>query len=144
MPDLKKLNSKKIFVDADTFVALCNQDDPNHENAILLSKEISLSNLKLITSDFAFGEAVTVISQKVGKKKAEEFIDFVKTGEIKLMRNNEERENEAIVWFKKFASKNTRFTDCLNMAIMKELRINTILSFDIHYKKAGFKRLGIH
>lgn len=51
------------------------------------------------------------------------------------------QEGASIELFNKISSKNTRFTDCLNMAIMKELKINTIFSFDKHYKQAGFKLL---
>ena len=50
---------------------------------------------------------------------------------------------KALDIFKKQTSKNSRFTDCINMAIMKEKGLDTIFSFDEQYKKNKFKRFGI-
>lgn len=133
----------KVFIDADAFVAIWDKKDSNHKKVLFLVTKLDELEIKVFTSDFAFGEVITIISQNAGKKKALSFIKYITTSEIGIERNTEEREDRAIEQFKKFASKNTRFTDCLNMVIMKELGIDTIFSFDKHYKKAGFNRFGI-
>lgn len=134
---------KTIFIDANAFVALADTTDSNHHQALTLSKILKKKNYRLCSSDFAFGEAVTVISQKLGHRKAIIWIEEFLQSNIIIERNSPKREGRAIEFFRQATTKNVRFTDCLNMAIMEERGIKEIFSFDKHYKKAGFRRLGI-
>ena len=135
--------NKKLFVDADAFVALNYLDDSSHNKAVVLSQEVKDLNISLITSDPAFGEAVTVISQRGGLDLAVAFAEDILGGEIEIIEVDSSLRRRALDIFKKQTSKNSRFTDCVNMAIMKERGLNTIFSFDIQYKKNKFKRFGI-
>jgi len=60
----------KILIDADAMVALVNPDDPSHAIAEKLGGEIDGRGVKVIISDPAFGEALTVISQDTSLEKA--------------------------------------------------------------------------
>lgn len=132
---------KKILVDADAFVALRLIDDPSHKQAVVLSKKFE--GIDLLTSDPAFGEAMTVISQETDITSAVEFAVDTLRGPIGIVEVDSSLRVEALDIFSKQTSKNLRFTDCINVAIMKREGIDTIFSFDKHYKKSGFKRFGI-
>lgn len=134
---------KKLFIDADAFVALVNQRDSNHLKATILGDEIKEQAIPLITSDPAFGEAITVISQDVGLSKAVSFAERTLAAPIEIIEVNAALRRKALDIFKRQTSKNSRFTDCINMAIMQEQGLNLIFSFDIQYKKNKFKRFGI-
>lgn len=134
---------KKLFVDADAFVALVRPDDSNYLKAKSLSEEISGLDVELITSDPAFGEAVTVISQKVGLREAIQFAEKILRDQIEIIEVDSSLRRSGLDIFKKQTSKNSRFTDCINMAIMQERGLDTIFSFDIQYKKNKLKRFGI-
>ena len=135
--------TKKILIDADAFVALNYLDDSSHNRAVALSQEVKDSNIPLITSDPAFGEAVTVISQRGGLELAAAFAEDILGGEIEIVEVDASLRRKALDIFKRQTSKNSRFTDCINMAIMEEKKLNTIFSFDVQYKKNKFKRFGI-
>ncbi len=134
---------KKILVDADAFVALVDQFDPNYKKAVSTRDEIDRQKFVLITSDPAFGEAVTVLSQNTSLQTAVQFAEEVLKSEIEIIEVDSVLRREGLDIFEKQTSKNSRFTDCINMAIMKKMGLNTIFSFDIQYKKNKFSRFGI-
>lgn len=132
-----------ILIDADAFVALNYLDDPSHNRAVALSQELKDLNISLITSDPAFGEAITVISQRGGLDLAIAFAEDILSGDIEIIEVDSSLRRKALDIFKKQTSKNSRFTDCVNMAILKERGLQTIFSFDIQYKRNKFQRFGI-
>lgn len=136
-------SGKKIFIDADAFVALNLEHDSNHEKALIVNQLVVKKGFLLITSDPAFGEAITVISQKSELEQAILFAESILSSDIEIIDVDLVLRMQALDIFKKQTSKNSRFTDCINMAIMKEKDLSTIFSFDEQYKKNKFKRFGI-
>jgi len=132
---------RKVLVDADAFVALVYAKDANHDAAAGVIE--SLLDTQLVASSYAYGEAVTVISQKAGRTTAVKFIhDTNESPTVVLDASfNFRRRGEEV--FRRQTSKNVSFTDCINMAIMEDWGIKEIFSFDKIYRKNGFKRLGI-
>jgi len=133
---------KPRFIDSDVFVSLANKTDANHRWATEVSQALARRDIPLITSSYVFGEAVTVISQQLGHKTA------MATGatiiqSIPIIDPDEDVRLRAFELFGNQTSKNVRFTDCINMTLMKDLKIKEILSCDKHYKKNGFLRLGV-
>lgn len=137
------VKTKVLLVDADAFVALVDPFDSSHKKAVEYKEEIKLQRLVLITSDPAFGEAITVLSQNTSLQTAIQFADEILKSETEIIEVDSVLRKEALGIFKKQTSKNSRFTDCMNMAIMKKMGLNTIFSFDIQYKRNKFKRFGI-
>jgi len=134
---------KKLFIDADVLVALNDKSDNNHQKAVTLVSLVSVARTPLITSDPAFGEAITVISQNVSHKQAINFAIGTLSSQTEIVEVNSGLRQQGLEIFEKQTSKNSRFTDSINMAIMKNEKLDTIFSFDEHYKKNGFKRFGI-
>ena len=135
--------TRKILVVADAFVALNDRNDTNHKKAKELVIDVINNETELIVSDPAFGEAVTVISMNAGLLAAIKFAEDTLGSSIEIIEVDSELRREGLDIFKKQTSKNSRFTDCINMAIMKKMGLKTIFSFDVQYKKNKFKRFGI-
>lgn len=131
----------KAFIDADVFIAIANEVDANHELAFKLSKIIAEKHISLITSNFAFGEAITVVSQKIGLAKALKMATDIQNSTISIIEVDRANREKALRKFALQSSKNTRFTDMINMVLMDELEIEVIFSFDEHYPKNGYKLL---
>lgn len=130
-----------VLIDADAFVALSKKNDTNHFKAQKISKLLCKSGVIFVTTNYVFSEVVTVLSQKVGHHESIKFIEDIKSekSDIQLIWINDELEKLAIEIFKKQTSKNISFVDCLNMAVLKKYKWNTIFSFDKNYEKNGFK-----
>lgn len=132
----------RVFVDADAFVAAANKKDPNHKKALRLGKLLAQAKVVKLTSDFAFGEAVTVVSQKVGHIQAVR-MGYDIQGGATIVDSTQIHREKALEKFSKQTTKNARFTDMVNMVLMDELKIDTIFSFDEHYPKSGYKLLSV-
>lgn len=134
----------RLFVDADHFVAVANKTDKNYGRALRLSSLATQAQIPFIaTSSYSLGEAITVISQRVGHQPAVKFAHALAESDLIIIDVSREQREAGLLIFEEQKSKNVSFTDCVNMALMRELGIDTILSFDEDYKKNGFIRFGI-
>ena len=131
----------KVFIDTDAFVALADEDDPHYLLACELNLLLEKGNYSAYTSNFTFGETVTVISQNTSHNLAVAFGEKLLQSEIMIIDANRKQEILAMKKFAAAKSKNVRFTDFVNMVLMEELGLSTIFSFDKHYKQAGFSLL---
>ena len=57
---------RKVFIDADAFVALAREDDANHKRAASSLQHLIKQSVVFITSNYVFAESVTVISMRMG------------------------------------------------------------------------------
>lgn len=131
----------KVFVDTSVFVSLADNSDPNHENAIRLSEIIAKNKTSLYTSSDVIGETLTVISRKLGKNETHKFYRTYLCGVIKEIFIDKYIHNQTRDFFFKIKSKNISFIDCSSVIVMKRNKIQTIFSFDEHFKKMGVKLL---
>ena len=131
---------RKIFVDADAFVALAREDDTNHKQAVSSLQHLIKQSVVFTTSNYVFAESVTVISMRMGHAAAVRFIEAMQSDESNylLQRTTDVIDEAAIRIFKEQTSKNTSFVDCTNMAFLKQFHMDAIFSFDGVYKKNGF------
>ena len=131
----------KVFVDTNVFLAIRNENDPTHKKAVELLKFIKDHKVKIYTSSDIIAESLTVISMKLGKKIALEFLDEVGDN-AKEIFVDESIHKQTRLYFKKVKSKNISFIDCSSVIVMKRNKIDVIFSFDEDFKKMGIKLLG--
>ena len=140
---MKLFMENSIFIDSNVFIAELNENDTLHSRAKSLLERIESQNLSSITSNFVISEAITVLSQRVGKNVAVSFADFIynKDASIDIIAIDREIELEGLAYLKRLKSKNVSFCDCATMAILKIYNIKNIATFDkdFHMKNARFK-----
>ncbi len=124
-----------IFVDSDAFVAFVKKDDSNHEKVKQIFNALQDKSVTFYTSNYVFAESVTIISQRIGKDTAMQFIESLKAKDtlFSIVWVTKEIEEKAIEIFKKQSSKNVSLVDCSNMAIIETNNFNGIFSFDRSY-----------
>ncbi|MDP4011741.1 MAG: PIN domain-containing protein, partial [Candidatus Roizmanbacteria bacterium] len=88
-------------------------------------------------------EVATLLSQRIGKDISLQFLDSIHAANTTFIYPNELLINKAEIIFRAIPSKNVSYADCISFAIMEQYNIRWVLSFDIHFKKQGFKRVGI-
>lgn len=132
----------KVFVDTNVFVALSDERDSTHGKAISLKDKLKIKAVKLFTSSDVIGETLTVMSKKLGKKKAVDFFNKFKDYGIKEIFISEDIHKEARKFFAGVKSKNVSFIDCSSAIVMKKYKIEAIFSFDEDFKILGVKLIG--
>lgn len=133
----------KTLIDADAIVSLRNSEDNGNNWAREISRFLDENQYRVYLTGFVYGEVLTVLSMQVGLENAIGIESFICDYGIIMIDVDEVLRKEGLKWFSKQTSKNSRFTDCVNMAVMEKYGIKYVFSRDAHYKKNGFVRLGI-
>jgi len=130
----------KVFVDTSGFKAIIDKEDDFHEESILIWKQLKEKKAAVITSNYILDETFTLLRARCGLKTSFKFRQALEESApvLNIYRVTIKDEKEAWKWFKK-DWRNLSFTDCISFAMMKRLDIKKAVSFDKHFKRAGFQ-----
>lgn len=133
-------NLSHAFVDTSFFKAIIDPKDEFHQDAKIIEQKINDEQIRLVTSNYVLDEAFTLIRKRCGLKVVDEFRRYLTTITIilKIIRVTVIDEAGAWDWFLQDWS-DLSFTDCVSFALMKRLEIGQALTFDDHFKRAGYK-----
>jgi uncharacterized protein len=127
-----------VFADSNYFIALANENDSLHKQAILISQNLEERAVQLFLSNLIFLEVITVLSQKRGREVANKTgLYLLSDPHISYIHIDEQLHEESWHIFQSISQKNIGFVDCSIIAAMKAEDISTLLTFD----KADFKQL---
>lgn len=132
--------SEDVFVDTSFFKAFIDVKDDFHQQALRILANLEASNKKLVTSNYILDETFTVIRSKCSLNLAKNFkeaLEEFETGLV-IVRVLAKDEKEAWEYFLN-DWKDLSFTDCVSFAMMKRLEVKQAVSFDEHFKRAGFE-----
>ncbi len=134
-----------IFVDTSAFLALVNEKDNNHTDAVHFLEEIKSGRVKIkkiITSDYIIDETLTRIRYSVGHQEAVEWgKDILASNVVEKIEMRKEIFELAWKLFQDYDDKKLSFTDCTSFAIMKKKGIEKAFSFDKDFERIGFTQL---
>lgn len=133
----------QLFIDSSALVALNDIDDPSYRNAQKILQVILKENFDSLLSTNIILESTTLISQKVGKAKGISLLDELRGGKYTIINPDDSLLEDAEEIFRIIRSKNVSYSDCVSFAVMKHYDIKWAFAFDDHFKKQGFKRIGI-
>lgn len=123
----------KCFIDASAYLSLLVSSDNNHESAIKWSRR--LANHQYITSQAVLGEVLTVGSQRFDKTTTVYFVEEILKSTTLVVLEKQHLVKTAWKFFKKVKSKNISWVDCYSQAIIEELIIDEVFTFDKDFKK---------
>ncbi len=133
----------RVFLDTDVLVGLHDVDDKLHERVQGLIRQASQLSLEPVVSTNILLESLTLISQRVGKQTAIDLLDELRSGMYQVVNPGDELILKAEEIFRGVASKNVSYSDCVSFAVCRRLGVEWVFSFDLHFKKQGFKRVGV-
>lgn len=95
---------------------------------------------RILTSDYVIDEVITTIFARTGSfeltKKLGQAI--IESKAIERLTIDEETFIHSWEFFKRMGSIGMSFTDSTSAVLMKKKDINTVFSFDEHFKRLGF------
>lgn len=130
-----------IFIDTSAFLAISNEKDAYHREAVEFLQTIMDAKkfTRIITSDYVIDETVTRIRFAVGHGAALGWIKNIKASTVlEILRVDEEIFNLGIELFEKYSDKSLSFTDCTSFALMEKKKIEWAFTFDGDFEKTGF------
>jgi uncharacterized protein len=133
---------KVAFLDTSAIVALFDKTDEHHARALRMMETIRRERISLVMSDYILDEAVTTALMRIGHERAALVGEFILgSALVRLIWLDEAVKRKAWEYFKRHSDKNYSFTDCTSLVLMKEMKVTNYLSFDDHFKQAGFTAL---
>ena len=132
-----------LFIDSSALVALNDDHDSSHIEAIKILREISPLSVSRYISTNVILETITIVSQRLGKREAVKLLGELRSGNYTVVHPDEGLIREAEDIFQSVISKNVSYSDCVSFSVMRRYGIQWVFSFDLHFKKQGFKRVGV-
>ena len=127
---------KKVFLDTSFIVALINERDQYHQAAQALSYE--LEQTLLITTDAVLLEIGNGLARAY-RQEAIQIIDLLRnTKNVEVMAIDNQLFDDGFAVYEKFNDKQWGLVDCLSFAVMWELGVAEVLTFDDDFRQAGF------
>jgi predicted nucleic acid-binding protein len=132
----------KIFVDTGPWLALHDNHDQFHKQAIEAKSRIAKEKIELVTSDFVFDESLTFIRYRVSHNAAVVFgTSLLQSSIVTLVSVDTDVMHLAFEIFKKYKDQDFSMTDCTSFALMKRFKLQTCFTFDSHFLQMGFTML---
>lgn len=125
-----------IFVDTGAFLALYLRRDQFHRRARAAFPALPLP---FLTSNHVMNELATLLARQASSRFAADRVrDLYASPSVEIVTSTRADELQALTWMQRFSDKPVSFTDCTSFAIMRRLEVRTALTFDRHFRDAGF------
>ena len=128
-----------VFVDTGGWMACADRSDPAHLTCMAARDAALEAGRTLITTDFVVDETLTLIRFRLGLAAANAWWQQI-DGSVRLRweRIENDRFERARNLFFQYRDKDLSFTDCTSLAVMRELKLTTVITTDGHFRQVGF------
>jgi predicted nucleic acid-binding protein len=132
---------KRIFVDTSAFLALEDESDKHHKEALQFrAQELLPGNYELITTSYILDEILTLIRSRLGIPASIAFSKRIRKSQIvRILSVSAETEGKALNLFEEYDDKTFSFTDCVSFVVMRDMNIQEAFAFDQHFSQMGFQ-----
>ena len=128
--------SDSLFVDTGYVIALINQTDQHHQQALQLADQYA--GTPIVTTDAILLEIGNALS-RIARNEASAIIRHFQTApEVTLVPLTPELMSAALSLYEKHQDKTWGLVDCVSFVVMQNRKITTALAFDRHFIQAGF------
>jgi uncharacterized protein len=128
---------RPVFVDTSAWYALVDDREATHAATVAA---LRTHRERLVTSDYVFDESLTLVRYRLGWDIACRLGQELRSGAaarmVAVTPTDVERAWEI------FASRDDKrlsFTDCTSFALMKRLRLDTAITLDGDFQRAGYR-----
>ena len=133
---------KGLFVDTAGWVACADAADPAHDNTAAARDAWLQDGGVLITTDYVADETLTLLRLRLGLRTSEAWWQQVDASpRVRWEYISLARTDKARAFFFRYRDKEFSFTDCTSFVVMRELKLQEVLTTDHHFSQAGFLTL---
>lgn len=127
-----------IYIDTSAFLAIVDETDAYHCVAQKHWLYLLEMGEQLQTNNYVLVESTAVIQNRVGIKAVKRLVNEL-LPVIKVDWLNPEQHEAAIHTVLTANRRSLSLVDCASFETMRRLRIETVFTFDEHFKEQGFK-----
>jgi predicted nucleic acid-binding protein len=130
-----------VFVDTSFFIALLDDDEDRHCEAVAHWRWAATERLCVVTSNYVVLEACAVLQRRLGvpamRKVVRQILEPVAVEWV--TRDDHERAVEALLVADR---QRLSLVDCVSFEVMRRLDVQECLAFDRHFAEQGFSPVG--
>ncbi len=130
-----------IFVDSGAWIALSNQRDQSHTDAVTIYADLKRQRARFLTTDYVIDETITRLRYDVSHSVAVQFLDFIERAQkidgLTVTEIDKILFQEAKRLFRQYDSAKLSFTDCTSFAVCQKHNISETYAFDEHFAMRG-------
>lgn len=127
-----------VFIDTSYFIARIVARDRRSHDAIKAERP----GMRLITSSLVINETVSLLQRRGMLSAALEFLQRIRVApELELVYVDASLQAECWDLFYRWAGSGANAVDCASFAIMRRFSVKQALTFDKHFRAAGFDTL---
>ncbi len=131
---------RAVFVDTGAWMACADAADPAHEPCSAARDAALEAGKPLITSDLVIDETLTLIRFRLGLGAAIAWWHQIEgTARLRCEWIERDRFERARHLFFQSRDEGLSFTDCTTIALMRELKLTTVIATDGHFRQLGFE-----
>jgi hypothetical protein len=131
-----------VFVDTGGSMACADRADPACAGCSAARDGALEAGRTLITTDFVIDETLTLIRFRLGLTAANAWWQQIdRSARLRWERVENDRFERARQLFFQYRDKDLSFTDCTSIAVMRELKLATVITTDRHFQQVGFEVL---
>ncbi len=132
----------KAFIDSSFFISLVRTDDSTHEKALRILRDLKEIPLVFYTSDCVIDEVATVLSMRVSKRSAIDFLLSTSQDDFPIILPLDlDARDRGRTLFQNQKDKNISMIDCYSIVLMRAQKITKCFTFDKQFMKLGFEIL---
>ena len=131
----------EVFIDTSGFYAQWDRNDPAHERAKTWLKA-NRGKFIAVTTEWVIGETCTLLMARGVSHLIGPFLDQLAASRaLHSINPDGEILDETKRFLRRHADQGYSFVDCLSFCVMNNHRVLSVLTTDVHFRKAGFQPL---
>lgn len=134
--------AKEIFVDASAWIALANERDNWHNQAVKVYPRLFHDYQNLVTTNLVVAESQIAMRQQIGFVRTMGFLLKLRTStRVLRVLSTEELELQAENILQQYDDQLFSYVDAVSFALMKQRRITDVFTYDEHFRAMGFRMI---
>ena len=127
------------FVDSSAWLALFSRRDQHHQDADQMVRKAFASKTLLLTTSLVLAEIHRLLLFRAGSAAAAAALDRIEASPlVRIVFADATHHQAARGWLKKLLAYPISYTDAVSFAVMQQAGCARALSFDRHFRLAGF------
>lgn len=127
-----------VYVDTSVILAILHEEDANHVKAVETWLNLAREETELVCNNYVFVEAFSLLQRRYGLEKARVLQENI-APLLEIDWFGEELHADAVNSVLTANRRHLSLVDCSSFATMRRLRIETVFTFDEHFKEQGFR-----
>ena len=127
---------ESVFVDTGYILALVNENDQHHAEALALSEQFD--GQPVVVTDAVLLEIGNALSRMDRNVAVQIIEDLRESPGVTVMNLTPELFESAFDLYRRHTDKQRGLVDCVSFVVMRQMDLTTALAFDQHFAQAGF------